>query len=98
MAIITLQYDRCQEENANSEFLSTPESIKYVDKAIPEKEVDKYTAWIRLHYDALFKGSDASKKDSYKKYEAKLREKGVDVIYFPYTTGVSSSEIKKYIR
>lgn len=74
------------------------ESIKYVDKAIPEKEVDKYTAWIRLHYDALFKGSDASKKDSYKKYEAKLREKGVDVIYFPYTTGVSSSEIKKYIR
>lgn len=74
------------------------EGIKYVDEVIPEYDVDKYNAWTKLHYNALFKGSDASKKDSYKKYERELRKEGVDVIYIPYTEGISSSRIKENIK
>ncbi len=71
------------------------ESIKYVDLVVPEISADKFRAWEELHYDVLFKGSDAQKKDSYRKYEADLKEVGVDVIYFPYTEEVSSTKIKE---
>ncbi len=74
------------------------ESIKFVDEVIPEHDVNKYSAWTALHYNALFKGNDASKKESYKKYEKELRKEGVDVIYFPYTEGISSSKIKDYMK
>lgn len=74
------------------------ESIKFVDEVIPEHDVNKYNAWKILHYNALFKGNDASKKESYKKYEKELRKEGVDVIYFPYTEGISSSKIKDYMK
>lgn len=72
-------------------------SIRYVDCAICEESVDKYDAWMRFHYDALFKGSDAAMKECYKEYEKKLRQEGVDVVYFPYTDGISSSKIRKRI-
>lgn len=71
------------------------ENIKCVDKVIKENDVDKYKAWKALHYEVLFKGSDAAQKACYKEYERQLKNEGVDVIYFPYTEGISSSEIKK---
>ena len=73
------------------------ESIKYVDQVVPEKDVDKLAAWNQLHFDVLFKGSDAKKKDNYKIYEEKLKEMGVDVCYFPYTEGISSTEITEKV-
>ena len=69
-------------------------SIRWVDEVVPEHDVDKYVAWTNLHYDVLFKGSDAAQKDSYKEYERLLKEEGVDVVYFPYTRGISSTKIK----
>lgn len=72
------------------------QSIRYVDKVVPEMEMDKLEAWKKLHYNVLFKGSDAQQKDIYKEYEKKLKEiGGVDVCYFPYTEGISSTEIKE---
>ncbi len=77
--------------------LAIVESIRYVDQAVREDDADKYQAWLMLHYDALFKGSDAVERPSYKEYEQKLGKEGIDVIYFPYTKGVSSSKIKAYM-
>lgn len=73
------------------------ESIRYVDRVVCEENIDKYEAWMRYRFDVLFKGSDAAKKECYKEYEKKLRQEGVDVIYFPYTDGISSSKIRKEI-
>lgn len=70
-------------------------SIKYVDRVVPEISIDKLDAWKRLRYDALFKGSDAQQREIYRQYERELKEVGVDVIYFPYTEGISSTEIKE---
>lgn len=71
------------------------ESIKYVDLVVPEINADKFEAWKELHFNVLFKGSDAQKKDSYRKYESDLKSVGADVIYFPYTEGISSTKIKE---
>jgi len=71
------------------------ESIKYVDQVIPEISADKFKAWEALHFDALFKGSDAQQKACYREYEKRLADVGVDICYFPYTEGISSSEIKE---
>lgn len=72
------------------------QSIRYVDKVVPEIEMDKLEAWKKLHYNVLFKGSDAQQKEIYREYEKKLKEiGGVDICYFPYTKGISSTEIKE---
>ncbi len=70
-------------------------SIRYVDQVVPEISMDKLEAWKDLHYNVLFKGSDAQQKEIYRKYENELKKVGVDVCYFPYTEGVSSTEIKE---
>lgn len=71
------------------------QSIRYVDQVVPETSIDKLEAWERLHYDVLFKGSDAQQKEIYRRYERELKKVGADVFYFPYTVGVSSTEIKE---
>lgn len=73
-------------------------SIRCVDRVVPETSIDKLDAWKRLRYDVLFKGSDAQKREIYRQYERELKEVGVDVIYFPYTEGISSTEIKEGLR
>lgn len=70
-------------------------SIRYVDQVVPETSIDKLEAWERLHYNVLFKGSDAQQKEIYRQYEKNLKRVGVDVFYFPYTEGISSTEIKE---
>ena len=64
-------------------------AIKYVDEVIPQHDRDKYKAWQRLHYDKLFVGDDWD----FKEYE----DKGIQVIYLPYTKGISTSKIKESI-
>lgn len=71
------------------------QSIRYVDQVVPEISMDKLEAWKKLHYNVLFKGSDAQKKEIYRQYERDLKKVGVDIFYFPYTEGISSTEIKK---
>ena len=34
------------------------ESIKYVDKAVPQVSMDKFEAWEKYNFDAMFVGSD----------------------------------------
>lgn len=70
-------------------------SIRYVDQVVPETNMDKLEAWKELHYNVLFKGSDAQQRAIYRQYERDLKKVGVDVFYFPYTDGISSTEIKK---
>lgn len=77
-----------------SQRIEIVKSIRYVDQAVPEVTFDKFEAWKSLHYDVLFKGSDAQKRPVYRKVEQCLGAVGVDVHYFPHTEGISSSELK----
>ncbi len=70
-------------------------SIKYVDAAIPQEELDKFKMWEKLHFDILFVGDDWFKSPSWQEMEEKFKKVGVRVIYFPYTKGTSSTLINQ---
>lgn len=71
-------------------------SIKYVDEVIPsEKEdCDVYLKGI-VKYDYLFVGSDYKGTERFNRYEQIFADKGVKIIYFPYTQGTSSSQLRE---
>ena len=71
-------------------------SIKYVDEVIPsEKEdCDVYLKGI-VKYDYLFVGSDYKGTERFNRYEQIFADKGVEIIYFPYTQGTSSSQLRE---
>ena len=68
-------------------------SVKYVDAAIPQEDLDKFKMWEKLHFDVLFVGGDWYNSASWNEMEEKFNEVGVRVIYFPYTKGTSSTLI-----
>ncbi len=72
-------------------------SIKYVDEVIAQESIDKFSVWEKYHFDILFHGDDWKSTDLYNEIEAKLKKKGVEIVYFPRTEGVSTTDIKKYI-
>lgn len=73
-------------------------SIKYVDAAIPQEDIDKFAAWEKLKFDILFVGDDWYQSDSWRAMEEKFRGVGVKVVYFPYTKGVSSTVISRALK
>lgn len=70
------------------------ESCRYVDIVIPQRDHNKVNAYKKLKYDILFVGDDWYENDKWKDYENELKEYGVKIIYFPYTKGVSTTELK----
>lgn len=71
-------------------------SIKYVDKVIPSFTEDS-DAYESVKYDYLFVGSDYKGTERFNKYEQFFKDKGVQIIYFPYTKDVSSTELRDQI-
>lgn len=78
-----------------NERLQIIESIKYVDKAVPQKTMDKMEAWRKFQFDVMFVGSDWQGTERWNAYEKEFLEVGVDIIYFPYTTGTSSTRLRE---
>ena len=70
-------------------------NIKHVDAVVPQNDMDKFTMWEKLKFDVLFVGDDWFKTDKWEKINKQLKEVGVDVVYFPYTKGVSSTKINE---
>ena len=68
-------------------------SIKYVDAAVPQYDMDKLTACKKLGATILFVGDDWYATDKWENYEAQFKENGIRIVYFPYTKGVSSTAI-----
>ena len=68
-------------------------SIKYVDAAVPQSDMDKLTMCKKLGATMLFVGDDWYATEKWEKYEMEFRENGIKIVYFPYTKGVSSTKI-----
>jgi len=73
-------------------------SIKYVDVAVPQNDINKFLAWEKLKFDILFVGDDWYGEKKWKRYEEKLKEKNVKIIFFPYTKGTSSSLLNETLK
>ncbi len=69
-------------------------SIKYVDAAIPQRDMDKAGMCKKLGAELLFVGDDWYGTEKWRSYEAELAQCGIRVVYFPYTQGISSTIIE----
>lgn len=70
-------------------------SIKYVDAVVPQSDMDKLTMCKKLGAQILFVGDDWYGTEKWKKYEEEFKQAGIQIVYFPYTKGVSSTLITK---
>lgn len=71
-------------------------AIQYVDKVVPSCPEDS-DAWKLWHYTKLFVGSDYKGTERFNRYEKYFSDKGVEIVYFPYTEGTSSTQIRKTV-
>lgn len=71
-------------------------SCRYVDKVVDSCTEDS-DAWELWHYDRLFVGSDYKGTERFLRYEEFFKDKRVKIIYFPYTQGTSSTQIRKVV-
>ena len=68
-------------------------SIKYVDQVVVT--LDEDDAMYDLYpYDYLFVGSDYQGTERFNRYERRLTPLGVKIVYFPYTQGTSSTQLR----
>lgn len=72
------------------------EACKYVNKAVPSCPEDS-DAWELWHYQKLFVGSDYKGTERFNKYEEYFKDKNVEIVYFPYTKGTSSTQIRNVL-
>lgn len=75
-------------------------ALSCVDKVVQisiEETEDKVMAWKKYQFDVLFSGDDWKGSERYLKTEREFAElgKGIRIVYFPYTKGVSTSQIKE---
>ena len=82
---------------AFEERIEIVKSIKYVDKVVPQRNIDKFDAWEKYKFNKIFVGSDWEGTDEWKKYEHSLSKHGVVFEYFPYTEGTSSTLIRELL-
>lgn len=76
------------------ERLAIVANIKYVDKAVKSFREDA-EAWDAYHYNKLFVGSDYKGTERFQRYEKYFADKDVEIVYFPYTQGTSSTQLRK---
>lgn len=68
-------------------------SCRYVDLAVPQESMDKLDAHNRYGFNVMFVGDDWYKTEKWKDFQCQLGERGVKIIYFPYTKTTSSTLI-----
>ena len=73
-------------------------AIRYVDQVVPQTTMDKTIAWLELRFDAVFHGDDWKGSAMYNDVEERLHAVGVDLVFLPHTTGVSSSMLARKLQ
>jgi glycerol-3-phosphate cytidylyltransferase len=73
------------------------EAIKYVDRVVCQEDMDKLKAWKWLQFNVMFVGDDWKGTPKWNEIEKQMKEVGVEVVYFPYTSGVSSTLLNEIL-
>ena len=80
-----------------AERIQIVQSIRYVDMAVPQENMDKMEAWKRYKFNLMFVGDDWLRTEKWEEYERQLGEVGVRIIFFPYTKGTSSTLLNELL-
>ena len=70
-------------------------SIKYVDAVVPQEDMDKLTMCKKLKANIMFVGDDWYATEKWQQFETEFKDAGIQIVYFPYTKGISSTQIAK---
>ena len=73
-------------------------AIRYVDEVVVQDDMDKFKAWEKLHFNALFHGDDWKNSQLYNDMERRLKLVNVDIIFLPHTEGISTTILTEIIR
>lgn len=81
------------------ERLEIVKSCRYVDKAfiLPIAASGTRDVFRKYHFDVQFSGSDYEHDVAWLAEQAWLRERGADLVFFPYTQSTSSTKLKAAI-
>lgn len=69
-------------------------SIKYVDKVVPQSTRNKEEQFDSLKFNVMFVGDDWKGSPIFERTEAYLNLNGATVVYLPYTKHVSSTHFR----
>ena len=73
------------------------EAIRYVDKVVPQADMEKIRPVIEFGADVVFVGSDWKGTDAWNQYEKEFAKVGCTVVYLDHTDGISSSILREKI-
>ena len=91
---LVLKYKKKQTVISQDCRVKIVQNIKAVDSALIVDTLDKMEILEQVNYDAIFIGSDWKDSPRWKKTAEELAEASKDVIFLPYTAGVSSTELR----
>ena len=81
-----------------SERIEIVRNIKYVDAVVPQEDMDKLTMCKKLKASMLFVGDDWYNTDKWCKYEEEFQKNNIQIVYFPYTKGISSTLLNQTLK
>lgn len=73
------------------------EAIRYVDKVVPQINMDKLSQVKEYGVNVVFVGSDWKGTEAWNKYEEEFAKVGCSVVYLSHTDGISSSLLREKI-
>lgn len=74
-----------------NERIALVKALKYPDIVVPQHSLNHADKVKKLNFDVFVVGDDWAGKYDY------LKEQGVDVVYFPYGAGVSSTNLRQRV-
>jgi glycerol-3-phosphate cytidylyltransferase len=80
-----------------NERIEIVKAIKYVDKVTFQDDMDKIKAHSKFKFDIMFVGDDWKNTPKWIEIESQFKKINVEVKYFPYTKGVSSTLLNEVL-
>jgi len=75
--------------------MSIVEAVRYVDKVVPQSNMNKLKAVMDYGIDVVFVGSDWRGTSEWNTYEEEFSTVGCAVVYIDHTEGISSSVLRE---
>lgn len=73
-------------------------AIRYVDKVIPQTDMEKIRPVKKIGADVVFVGSDWKGTEAWNLYEKQFAEIGCEVVYLEHTEGISSTSLREKLQ
>jgi glycerol-3-phosphate cytidylyltransferase len=76
------------------------QAIRYVDQTVlvSFENIDKMKAWELYRFDCLFSGDDWKNEPVWIEDKKRLNEVGSNIEFFPYTQGISTTQLRNLLQ